>query len=138
MATTNRKTTAHELVSAREDEIAAKIVDAAFAVHNRLGPGLLEKVYEICSCHELRKRGLSCKRQVAVPIVYDNITFDEGLQLDVSVEDLVICEVKAADKPNPVWEAQLLSYMRLTGKRLGFIVNFNVALIRDGIKRMVL
>ena len=121
-----------------EESIAEKIVDAAFTVHKILGPGLLEKVYEVCFCHELSKRGLKHKRQVDVPIVYDGITFNEGLRLDVLVEDLIICELKAVDEMNSVWEAQILSYLKLTGKRLGFLINFNVPLLKNGIKRIIL
>lgn len=128
----------HEPLSEREEGIARLIVDAAYCVHRALGPGLLEKVYEACLCYELSRRGLSCQRQVNVPISYDGMTFDEGLRLDVLVEGLVICELKAVDNVNPVWEAQLLSHLKLTSKRLGFLINFNVPLIRDGIKRMIL
>jgi len=99
---------------------------------------LLEKVYEVCFCHELSKRGLEYKRQVDVPIVYDGIVFDEGLRLDVLVEELIICELKAVEEMNPVWEAQLLSHLKLTGKRLGFLINFNVPVIKKGIKRIIL
>ena len=125
-------------LSEKEEYIAGKIVDAAYIVHKTLGPGLLEKVYEVCLCHELYKLGLKHQRQVDIPIEYDGIIFDEGLRLDVLVEDLIICELKAVDNINPVWEAQLLSYLKLTGKRLGFIINFNVPLIKNGIKRMIL
>ena len=128
----------YKKTSEEEERIAAQIVDSAYSVHKILGPGLLEKVYEVCFCHELSKRGLSYQQQVAIPIEYDGITFDEGLRLDVLVEGLVICELKAADKINPVWQAQLLSYLRLTGKRIGFLINFNVALSKDGIKRIIL
>lgn len=121
-----------------EESIAKKIVDAAFTVHKKLGPGLLEKIYEICFCHELSKRGLKYQRQIDIPIVYDGIVFDEGLRLDVLVEDLVICEIKAVDEMNPVWDAQILSHLKLTNKRLGFLINFNVSLIKDGIKRFIL
>ena len=125
-------------MSEKEECIAGKIVDAAYIVHKTLGPGLLEKVYEVCFCHELSKRGLKNQRQVDIPIVYDGMTFDEGLRLDVLVEDLVICELKAVDQMNPVWEAQIISHLKLTGKRLGFLINFNVPLIKNGIKRIVL
>ena len=97
----------------------------------------MEKVYETCFCHELGKKGLSFRRQVDVPIEYDGIKFDEGLRLDVLVEDLVICELKAVDQMKPVWEAQLLSYLRLTGKRIGFLINFNTPVVKDGIKRII-
>ncbi len=127
-----------EKTSEREEEVATKIVDAAYAVHKALGPGLLEKVYEVCFCHELTKRGLSYQRQIDIPIEYDGLKFDEGLRLDVLVEGLIICEIKAVDKVNSVWEAQLLSYLKLTGKRIGFLINFNAALIRNGIKRVIL
>ena len=125
-------------LSEKEEYIARQIVDAAYTVHKELGPGLLEKVYEVCFCHELSKRGLQCKRQEKFPIIYDGITFDEGLRLDVLVEDLVICELKAKDEVNPVWNAQVLSHLKLLGKRLGFLINFNVGLIKDGITRIVL
>ena len=125
-------------LSKKEESIAGKIVDAAYTVHKILGPGLLEKVYEVCFCHELSKRGLQNKRQVDIPILYDGITFNEGLRLDVLVEELIICELKAVDEMNPLWEAQILSYLKLTGKRLGFLINFNVPLIKEGIKRIIL
>ncbi len=125
-------------LSDQEERVAKAIVDAAYAVHSALGPGLLESVYEVCFCHELAKRGLSYRRQVVVPIVYDGITFDEGLRLDVLVEDAVICELKAVDDMHPIFAAQLLTYLKLTGKRLGFLINFNVPLIKQGIKRMIL
>ncbi|MCK4357505.1 MAG: GxxExxY protein [Candidatus Cloacimonetes bacterium] len=125
-------------LSEKEESIAKKIVDAAYTVHKVLGPGLLEKVYEVCFCHEISKRELKYRRQVSIPIIYDKIKFDEGLRLDVLVEELIICELKAVDEMNPLWEAQLLSYLKLTGKRLGFIINFNVPLIKDGIKRIIL
>ena len=126
-----------EPLSAREEEIATKIVDAAYTVHKALGSGLLEKVYETCFCHELKKRGLNFKRQVDIPIKYDGMVFDEGLRIDVLVEELVICELKAVDQVNPVWAAQILSHLKLTKKRLGFLINFNVGLIKNGIKRFV-
>jgi GxxExxY protein len=127
-----------EKTSEREEVVAAQIVDAAYTVHKALGPGLLEKIYEVCFCHELTKRDLSYQRQVDIPVEYDGITFDEGLRLDVIVEELIICEIKAVDKMNPVWEAQLLSYLKLTGKRIGFLINFNVPLIKNGVKRIIL
>ncbi|MGD9058496.1 MAG: GxxExxY protein [Desulfobacterales bacterium] len=127
-----------KLLSKREESIGEKIVDAAFTVHRVLGPGLLERVYEVCFCHELSKHNLKYQRQVDIPVTYDGMTFDEGLRLDVLVEDLIICELKAVDKMNPVWQAQILSHLRLTGKRLGFLINFNVPLIKTGIKRIIL
>ncbi len=127
-----------EPVSNREDQLGKAIVNSAYTVHRALGPGLLEHVYEVCFCHELGKHGLSFQQQVAVPIVYDGIRFEEALRLDILVEDLVICELKAVDTMNPVYQAQLLTYLKLTNKRLGCLINFNVPLIKQGIKRLVL
>lgn len=127
-----------EKTTETEEVIATGIVDAAYQVHKKLGPGLLEKIYEVCFCHELNKRDFSYQRQVKLPIEYDGITFDEGLRLDILVENLIICELKAAEPMNSLWEAQLLSYMRLTGKRIGFLINFNVPLAKNGIKRIIL
>jgi len=128
----------YKSLSKKEESIAKKIVGAAYTVHKILGPGLLEKVYEVCFCHELSKRMLKYQRQVDIPVVYDGIIFDEGLRLDVLVEDLIICELKAVENMNPVWEAQILSHLKLTGKRLGFLINFNVSLFKNGIKRIIL
>ena len=122
----------------KEEEIGKLIVNAAYKVHSQIGPGLLEKIYEICFCHELKKTGLKVERQVPIPIVYDNIQFDEGLILDVLVENTVICELKAVEQVNPVWQAQILSHLKLTDKRLGYLINFNVPKIKEGIKRFVL
>jgi GxxExxY protein len=107
-------------------------------VHQTLGPGLLENIYEICDCHELSKRKVSFQRQVVVPIFYDGITFNDVLRLDVLVDNAVICELKAVETLLPVHEAQLLSQLRLAGKRLGVLINFNVSLIKNGIKRLIL
>jgi GxxExxY protein len=109
-------------ISQREELVAKRIVNAAYVVHKELGPGLLEKVYEACFCHELKKAGLMFQRQLDIPIVYDGLVFDEALRLDVLVEDMVICELKAVEQVNPVWEAQILSHLKLTGKRLGFLI----------------
>ena len=121
-----------------EEEIGKAIVNAAFKVHSELGPGLLEKIYEVCLAHELRKTGYTVERQKEIPIQYDGITFDEGLRLDLLVEDKVIIEIKAVDEINPVWQAQVLSHLKLTGLRLGYLINFNVPLIKNGIKRIIL
>lgn len=131
------KETNYEKLSEEFEIIGKKIVDAAYTVHKNLGPGLLEKVYEICFCHELEKRNLSYVRQVDIPIVYDNLIFDEGLRLDVLVEDKIICEIKAVELVNPVWDAQILSHLKLTNKRLGYLINFNVVNIGQGIKRFI-
>jgi GxxExxY protein len=108
-----------KIISEDIELIGKKIVNAAFTVHKALGPGLLEKVYEVCLCHELRKSGLIVERQLDIPIVYDGITFDEGLRLDVLVENCVVVELKAIDLVNPVWEAQIISHLALTGKEHG-------------------
>lgn len=124
---------------AEEAEYYAKeIVDIAIKVHRALGPGLLESVYETCFCYELSKREIGFKNQVSVPIRYENLIVESALRLDIIVGGLVIIELKAQEKTNNIWEAQLLSYLRLTGVRLGFIINFHVPLVKDGIKRMVL
>ena len=125
-------------LSDKEGFIGKEIVDAAYKVHQAFGPGVLESIYETCFCYELNKKGLDIRRQVQVHINYDGIQFEEGLRLDVMVEDLVICELKAVVDMKPVFEAQLLSYLKLTGKRLGFLINFNVPVIKNGIKRMIL
>ena len=124
-------------LSDREEEIASIIVNSALNVHRELGPGLLERVYEVCFCHELTRSGLNFQRQVDIPITYQNLIFNEGLRLDVLIEDTIICELKAVDVVNPVWEAQILSHLKLTNKRLGFLINFNVPLIKNGIKRFI-
>lgn len=128
----------YQPISQREEQIAKAIVDAAFKVHSSIGPGLIEPVYEVCFCHELKKDGLSFQRQMQVPIIYDGIKLDAALRLDVLVEDLIICELKAVEKVIPLFEAQLLSYMKLLNKRLGFLINFHVPVIKDGIQRMIL
>lgn len=121
----------------REEEIGRMVVHCAFQVHKALGPGLLERVYEVCLAHELTKLGLSVKRQVDIPIVYDGLVFDDGLRIDILVENRVIVETKAVLEINPVWQAQILSHLKLTNHNLGYLINFNVVLIKDGIKRFV-
>ncbi len=125
-------------ISEQEEIIGKAIINAAFEVHKELGPGLLEKVYEICFCHVLKKYNFEVKRQIDIPIYFDGLYFEEGLRLDVLVNNSVICEIKAIETVNPVWEAQLLSHLKLSGKRLGYLINFNVPLMKFGIKRMVL
>jgi len=120
-----------------ENEIAREVVDAAFQIHTKLGPGLLESVYEIVLEHELKKRGLAVMRQVPVPIEYGSIRFEEGFRADVIVEDKVILELKSVESLVPVHKKQLLTYLRLTGKRLGLVINFGEALIKNGIVRLV-
>jgi GxxExxY protein len=112
-------------------------VDAALQIHKRLGPGLLESVYEIVLEHELKSRGLNVKRQVSVPGVYDNIKLNEGFRADLILEDKVIAELKSLENVAPVHKKQLLTYLRLSDKRLGLLINFGSELIRDGISRVV-
>jgi len=122
----------------QEEEIGRAIVNAAFAVHKHLGPGLLERVYEACLAHELRKAGFGVARQIDIPIQYDGLTFEEGLRLDLLIDNKVLVEIKAVEIINPVWHAQVLSHLKLTGLRLGYLINFDVPLIREGIKRFIL
>lgn len=124
------------LLSEREEHLGRIIVESATAVHKALGPGLLEKMYEVCFCHELKKRGLTAERQVFIPIEYDGIVFDDGLRCDVVVEGLVMCELKAVEAVSPVWDAQLRGHLRMAKKRLGYIINFNERVIKRGIKRI--
>lgn len=112
-------------------------MEAAYAVHKNLGPGLLESVYEACFCHELKKHGFQVERQIPVPLVYDGETLEDELRLDVLVNGRVLCELKSVETVIPLFMAQTLTYMKLTGKRLGFLINFNVPLIKDGITRLV-
>lgn len=120
------------------ERIATAIVDSAFKVHRTSGSGLLESVYEACLSHELRQRKLHVETQVAVPIAYEGIRIDAALRLDLLVNDHVIVELKAVEKMLPLYDAQVISYLRLLNKSLGFLINFHVPLIRDGIKRIVL
>ena len=135
--TGNEKTNGDSAIPARLNALSGKVIDAAFAVHSTLGPGLLENVYEVCLCLELKMRNLKVDRQVSLPIDYDGVRIDGGLRMDVVVDSSVIVEIKAVEEIHPVHKAQLLTYLKLTGYRLGLLVNFNVPLIRDGITRVV-
>ena len=119
------------------NQISAEIIDAAMKVHTALGPGLLESAYEACLLHELRKRGLKVLSQVGLPVVYDQITIDVGYRFDLLVEDCVMVELKAIDKLAPIHAAQLLTYLKLSGIKVGLLINFNVLHLKDGLKRMV-
>jgi len=121
----------------REEFLGKEIVNAAYKVHKELGPGLLEKIYEACLCYELEKKGIPCTRQIELPFMYDGQKFDEGLRMDILVDGLVICELKAVETINPLWKAQIISHLKLTKLRLGYLINFNVPLIKDGIKRYI-
>ncbi|PKN92625.1 MAG: GxxExxY protein [Chloroflexi bacterium HGW-Chloroflexi-6] len=119
-----------------ENEVAKIVVDAAYQIHVKMGPGLLESAYEMVLDHELRKRGLRVERQVAVSVIYDDLVVNDAFRADLIVEDLVIVEIKSVEQIHPVHPKQLLTYLRLTGKRLGLLINFNTRLIREGITRV--
>lgn len=121
----------------RHDALTEKIIGAAIEVHRNLGPGLLESTYEICLCHELSLRGLQFRRQVALPVAYKGINLDAGYRLDVVVEDQVVLELKAVDSIQSVHEAQLMTYLKLSGYQIGLLMNFNVKYLKQGIKRIV-
>lgn len=125
-------------LSDKEEVLARHIVDIAINIHKELGPGLLESVYAKCFYYELKQRDINFKRQAEVPIVYKELQIDDGLRLDLLVDDLIVLELKAQENYHPVWEAQLLSYLKLTRKRLGFLLNFHTPLMKDGIKRIIL
>ena len=120
------------------EELTQAILGAAFAVHTKLGPGLLESTYRACLCHELAKLNLRFRCEVDMPVQYDGVLLDCGYRIDVLVEETVIIEIKSVEKVLPVHEAQLLTYMKLSGKRVGLLVNFNVKSLKDGITRRVL
>lgn len=120
------------------DKIAKNIVDAAYKVHAALGPGLLESVYEKCLVQEFKLRGIKCRQQVDLPIIYEGIEIRAGLRIDIIVEECIIVEVKSAEQHNRLFEAQLLSYLKLANKRLGLLINFNVPIFKQGIKRIAL
>ncbi|MBE7444899.1 MAG: GxxExxY protein [Planctomycetia bacterium] len=120
-----------------ENDIGKIIVDAAVAVHMELGPGLLESVYEVILAYELKKRGLSVDRQVSIPIEYHGIKFDEGFRVDILVENKVIIELKSVESVNKAHKKQVLTYLRLTGHKLGYLLNFGEAFMKDGISRII-
>ena len=120
------------------DPLTEKIIGFAIEVHRQLGPGLLESAYEECLCYEFRESGLTFRRQVPLPVVYKAIRLDCGYRIDLVVEDKVILELKTAERLIPVHEAQLLTYLKLSGLRTGLLLNFNSPVLRDGIRRMVL
>lgn len=120
-----------------ENDLARHVVDAAFKVHITLGPGLLGSVYEALLAHELQRRGLTVQRQAPISIVYDGIRLDEAFRADLIVGDLLIVEIKSTESSPPVHKKQLLTYLRLSGRRLGLLINFGAPLIKDGITRIV-
>ncbi len=120
------------------ERVGRAIIGAAIAVHRALRPGLLESAYEICLTHELERRGNAALRQMALPVVYEAVKLEAGYRVDLMVDGVVVVEVKSVDALVPVHEAQLLTYLRLSGRRLGFLINFNVVLLKQGVKRMIL
>jgi GxxExxY protein len=121
----------------RENELTERIIGAAIEVHRHLGPGLLESAYEECLCHELDLSGLAFKRQVGLPVSYKGLHLDCAYRLDLFVEDSVIVEIKAIEELAPIHHAQLLTYLKAAEKRVGLLINFNVAMLKDGLKRVV-
>jgi len=119
------------------NEISGAVVDSAMKVHTALGPGLLESVYQACLVHELRKRGFRTAMQLPLPVNYDGERIDPGFRIDILVENTVVVEIKAVDAINPVHMAQVITYLKLSGKHVGLLINFNVVHLRDGIRRMV-
>ena len=119
------------------NQISGAVIDSAMKVHTALGAGMLESAYEVCLIYELRKRQFNAQSQLALPIVYDGVRLDAGYRIDLLIENAVIVELKAVERVLPIHEAQLLSYLKLSGKKLGLLLNFNVVHFRDGIKRIV-
>jgi len=128
----------HQEVGKELDALARQVVDAAFTVHKTLGPGLLESAYEVCLGIELNRRGIDFESQLPLSIIYEDTTVESAFRLDILVEDRLIVELKAVERLLPIHEAQLLTYLRLSQRRLGLLINFNTPLIKDGIKRLVL
>jgi GxxExxY protein len=125
-------------LSQRENFLAKEVIDVAFKLHKALGPGLLESVYAKCFYYELEARGIPFIKEQMVTLHYENLTIQNGLKLDILVDNVLILELKAQENFHPVWEAQLLSYLKLTQKRIGYLINFHVPLMKDGFKRLIL
>ncbi len=128
----------YKTLSEQEEFLAREIVDIAIRIHKELGPGLLESVYAKCFYFELARREIPFQKEKEVPIIYQTLKIDDGLRLDLLVDNLIIVEFKAQENYHTVWEAQILSYLKLSQKRLGFLLNFHVPLMKDGIKRIIL
>ena len=128
----------HSPIPARAEAAARRCIDAARQVHKALGPGLLESAYEHCLAHELERRGVQVQRQLALPVVYEGERLDAGYRLDLVVAGSVIVEVKSLDALAPIHDAQVLTYLKLSGLRIGQLINFNVVLLKQGLKRLVL
>ena len=120
-----------------ENEVTEKIIGAAIEVHRHLGPGLLESAYDECLCYEMSRAGLRFERQVHLPIDYKGLHLDCAYRMDLVVEDCVIVEIKAVDEIHPIYQAQLLTYLKASGKRVGLLINFNVVILKNGIKRLM-
>ncbi len=129
---------AHQEVGIETDRLVRIVVDAGFKVHKALGPGLLESVYKHCLVHELETRGISLRRQAALPVHYGGVVVDAGYRLDLIVEDSIVVEIKAVDALTRLHEAQILTYLRLSRCRIGLLMNFNVVLFKHGIRRLAL
>jgi GxxExxY protein len=127
----------YKSLTERENWLATQVVDIAICIHKALGPGLLESIYEKCFCYELTKRNIPFEKQKTVRLQYDKLIIDEGLRIDILIDKLVVVELKAQEYYHPVWEAQVLSYLKLNNNRLGYILNFTVPLMKEGIKRMI-
>ena len=127
----------YEPISAELEAIGKDIVDAAIKIHRQFGPGLLESVYKVCLAQELSSRGHAVQLEVPIPVVFEGMKLECGFRMDMLVDSKVVVELKAQDVPAPVWEAQLLTYLKLSGRRLGYMLNFNVTLMKDGIYRRV-
>jgi GxxExxY protein len=119
-----------------ENRIGSLVMNAGLTVHRKLGPGLLESVYENCLAYELRRLGCAVDQQVALPVVYDEITLEVGYRIDLMVNGLVIVEVKSVDALAPIHSAQVLTYLRFSERRLGYLINFNTVLLKDGVRRL--
>lgn len=126
-----------EPIPVHTNAVAKRVYEAALRVHTNLGPGLLESVYGGCLAHEMAKAGLAFRREVSLPVEYDGVRFEAGYRIDFLVEECVIAEIKAVDAIHPVHVAQLLTYLKLSERRVGLLINFNVALLKEGVKRLV-
>lgn len=128
----------HEGISAELEDVARSVIDAGLQVHKALGPGLLESAYEVCLAYELGARKMRLRRQAALPIYYKGVRLDANYRIDLLVEEALVVEVKSVDKLTPLHDAQLLTYLKLSGCRLGLLMNFNVPLFKQGLRRLVL
>ena len=127
-----------DIIKQKANSLSREIISASIEVHRVLGPGLLESAYEECLCHELNRRSIRLKRQVSVPLIYKNIRLDCGYRIDILVEELVLIELKSVERLDPLHHAQVLTYLRLRNLWLGLLINFNVPVLRLGLKRLVL